>query len=56
MILKSNEQKLIKVKALFIDEIFGLAIVRILDGGTCSTLLIKLKFIQNKAILDIVKS
>ena len=53
-ILKPNEQKLIKVKAPFVDEITGLAIVKILDGGTHSTLLIKLKFTQNKAILDIV--
>ena len=54
MILKPHEQKLIKVKAPFIDKILGLAIVKILDGGTHSTLLIKLKFTQNKAILDIV--
>ena len=53
MILKPNEQKLIKVKAPFIDEISGLAIVRISAGGTHSTLLLKLKFMQNKAILDI---
>ena len=44
IILKSNEQKLIKVKAPFIDKILGLAIVKILDEGTHSTLLIKLKF------------
>ena len=44
VILKSKEQKLIKVKAPFIDEISGLAIVKILDRGTHSTLLIKLKF------------
>ena len=54
MILKPKEQKLIKVKALFIDEISGLPIVKILDGGTHSTLLIKLKFICNAAALDIV--
>ena len=54
MILKPKEQKLIKVKAPFVDEILGLAIVKILDGGIHSTLLIKLKFMQNKAILDIV--
>ena len=30
------------VKVLFIDDISGLAIIRILDGGTYSTLLIKL--------------
>ena len=43
-ILKPNEQKLIKVKAPFIDEISGLAIVKMLDGGTHSTLLLKFKF------------
>ena len=52
-ILKPNEQKLIKVKAPFIDEISGLAIVKMLDEGTHSTLLLKLKFMQNRAILDI---
>ena len=52
MILKPKEQRLIKVKAPFIDEISGLSIVKILDGGTHSTLLIT--FTQNKAILDIV--
>ena len=43
-ILKPNEQKLIKVKAPFVDEISGMVIVKILDGGTHNTLLIKLKF------------
>ena len=54
MILKSNEQKLMKVKAPFIDKISGMAIIKILDGGTYSTLLIKLKFTHNKAVLDVV--
>ena len=54
VILKPNEQKLVKVKAPFVDEISGLAIIKILDGGTYSTLLIKLKFTCNKAILDIM--
>ena len=36
------------------DEIPGLAIIKILDGGTYSTLLIKLKFTCHKAILDIM--
>ena len=54
VILKPNEQKLIKVKAPFIDEISGMAIIKILDGGTYSTLLVKLKFMGNKAVLDIV--
>ena len=41
-----------KVKAPFIDEILGLAIIKIIDGKTSSTLSIKLKFTHNKAILD----
>ena len=44
IILKPNEQKLIKVKTPFIDEISGLAIIKMLDEGTHSTLLLKLKF------------
>ena len=54
IILKPNEQKLVKVKAPFIDEISGMAKIKILDGGTYSTLLIKPKFTCNKAILDVV--
>ena len=42
--------------ALFIDEISGLAIVKILDGGTYSTLLIKLKFTHNAAKIDMVNN
>ena len=53
LILKPDEQKLVKVRALFVDEISGLAIIKIIDGKTISTLLIKLKFMQNKAVLDI---
>ena len=52
IILKPDEQKLVKVKAPFMDEISGLAIIKIIDGGTYSTLLIKLKFTCNKAISD----
>ena len=53
IILKPDEQKLVKVRVPFIDEISGLAIIKIIDGGTYSTLLIKLKFTHNKAVLDI---
>ena len=56
IILKPKEQKLIKVKAPFIDEISGLAIIKIPDGSTYSTMLIKLKFTHNAAILDIVNN
>ena len=54
IVLKPSEQKLIRVKAPFVDEIPGMAIIKILDGGTYSILLITLKFTCNKAILDIV--
>ena len=47
---------MIKVKAPFIDKISGLAIIKILDGSTYSTMLIKLKFMCNAAILDIVNN
>ena len=51
--LKPDEQKLVKVRAPFIDKISGLPIIKIIDGGTYSTLLIKLKFTCNKADLEI---
>ena len=39
--LKLKGQKLIKVKAPFIDDISGLAIIKILDGSPYSTMLLK---------------
>ena len=44
------------MKAPFIDGISGLAIIKILDGSTYSTILIELKFTHNAAILDIVNN
>ena len=40
----AKEQKLVKVEAPFIDEISGLAIVRILDKEMQSMMMLKLKF------------
>ena len=54
--LKPKEQILIKVNVPFIDEILGLAIVKILDGTTHSTILLKVKFTQNSAMLDIANN
>ena len=56
VVWKPKEQKLIRVEDLFIDEISGLAILKILDGSTYSSMLIKLKFPCNSAILDIVNN
>ena len=53
VILKPNEQKLVKAKATFVDKILRMAIIKIIGGGTYSTLLIKLKFTCNRAILGI---
>ena len=56
VIIKPKEQKLVRVTAAFIDEISGLAIIKILDVSTYSTMLIKLKFTCNTATLDIVNN
>ena len=34
IILKPDEQKLERIKAPFVDEILGMAIIKIIDGGT----------------------
>ena len=54
--LKPKEQKIIEVKAPFIDQISGLAIIKILDGSTYSTMLLKLKLMYNSATLHIVNN
>ena len=51
--MKPKEQKLIKIEAPFGDEISGLAIVKILDKNTQNTMMLKLEFTQNLAILDV---
>ena len=56
IVLKPKEQNLIKVKAPFIDEISGLAIIKILDGSTYNTKLLELKFMHNIPTLDIVNN
>ena len=44
------------MKAPLIDDISALAITKILDGSAYRTILIKLKFTHNAAILDIVNN
>ena len=43
-VLKAQEEKVIKVETPFMDEIFGQAIIKILDGVIHSTLMIQLKY------------
>ena len=56
IVLKLKEQKLIKVRAPFLDEISGLSIIKMLDQNTYSTLLLKLKFMCNVVTLDIANN
>ena len=56
IVLKPKEQKMINVKGPLIDEISGLAIIKILYGSMYSTMLIKIKLPCNTAILDIVNN
>ena len=48
-----TSQKMVMVEAPFIEELSGMAMVKILDIKMQTTNMIKLKFIQNKVILKI---
>ena len=54
--MKPKEQKLIKIEAPFIDEISGLAIVKMFDRRAQNTMMLKLKFVWNPATLDVTNS
>ena len=56
VILKSREQWFIKIETSFVDEILGLAIVKMLDKKAQSTVMLTLKFVQNLATLDVTNS
>ena len=48
-----KSQKMVIIEAPFIEEISGMAMVKILDMKEQTTNMIKLKFIRNKAVLKI---
>ena len=54
--MKPKEQQLVKVEAPFIDEISDVAIVKILDEQMESAIMLKLKFVQHLAMLDMMNS
>ena len=56
VIVKSVEKKLIPIESTFIEEISGMAIVKIVDQGQKMPMMLKLKFIRNKAMLDITNN
>ena len=49
--MKPKEQKLIVVEAPLVEEISGMAIMKLLDLKVQMTLMMKLKFIRNRATL-----
>ena len=51
--IASASQKMIIIEAPFIEELSGMSMVKILDIKEQTTNMIKLKFIQNKAVLKI---
>ena len=53
VVIKPGEKKLIPIEAPFVEEISGMAIVKIIDQGQKTPMMQKLKFIWNKAMLDI---
>ena len=47
---------MIPIESPFIEEISGMAIVKIVDQGQKMPMMLKLKFIRNKATLDITNN
>ena len=56
IVLKTKDQKLIKVEAPFIEEISRLVIIKVLDKNMQNTVMLKVKITQNLAILDVTHS
>ena len=56
VIVKLGEKKLIPIESPFIEEISGMAIVKIIDQGQKMLMMLKLKFVRNKATLDITNN
>ena len=56
VVVKPGEKKLIPIESLFVEEISGMAIVKIIDQGQKTLMMLKLKFVRNKATLDITNN
>ena len=54
--INPKEQKLVIVEAPFVDDISGMAIVKLLDMQEQVTVMIKLKLIRNRATLKITNN
>ena len=56
VVVNLGEKKSIPIEALFVEEISEMAIVKIIDQGQKTPMMLKLKFIRNKATLDITNN
>ena len=56
VVVKPGKKKLIPIETPFVEEISGMAIVNIIDKGQKTLMMLNLKFIQNKAMLDITNN
>ena len=56
VILKPKEQKYITVEAPYVEEISGMAIVKMLDEHEQVTVMLKLKFIRNRVTLNVTNN
>ena len=56
VVIKPGEKKLILIETPFAEEISGMAIVKIVDQEQKMPMMLKLKFIRNKAMLDITNN
>ena len=53
IIAKPGEKKLIPIECLFEEEISSMAVIKIIDKGQKVPLVLKLKFVRNKATLEL---
>ena len=56
VVVKPGEKKLIPIEAPFVEEISGITILMIIDQVQKTPMMLKLKFIRNKATLDITNN
>ena len=54
--MKPGEQKVVKIEAPFTYEISSLAIIKLLDKLTRSIIVLKVKFVQNVTMLDMINN
>ena len=56
VVVKSGEKKVIQIETPFVEEISGMAIVKIIDQQQRTPKMLKLKFMRNRAMLDITNN